>query len=153
MSSEMSWTQDQEFSDCYNASTVYQSRPINLRIDNDGEPFDVGIKMIKETLDRLDSLDEMAKQIISRDLRETYNENWREYDELMADGSYRTVTNPELSESKFKDEFALESIEVMGGSILTLWYSMRNDLFSGHGVFVQSFDGVDMDDAEAQMVG
>ena len=108
--------------------------------------------MMQNAIKALETLDSQAKQVISHDLRDTYNDSWREYDELQADGSYQTISNPELSEAAFKDHFELEHLEVMGGNCVTLWYGV-SDLFAGHSIFVQSFNGIDFSDASAEMFG
>ncbi|MEO0475425.1 MAG: DUF2262 domain-containing protein [Planctomycetota bacterium] len=154
MPTDLTWAEDQDerFAGRFHSSMPYQSNKIELIIDNDGESFESGLKLMLETLDQLESLDRQAKNIISKDLRETYNDGWREYEELQSDGSYLTITHPPLSEPEFVSKFKLEHVEVMSASVLTLWYG-QSELFAGHSIFVESLDGLNLNDAEAQMFG
>jgi hypothetical protein len=152
MGNKLNWLQDKDSDSRFTSSMPYESQELELCIDNDGEPFDSGLAMMGKVIENLLTLDVQAKLIISKDLREAYNDGWREYDKLHPDGSYQTISNPVLNETEFIKQFSLEHIEVTGVTCLTFWYG-QSDLFAGHSVFVQSFDGIDLTDAKAQMFG
>ena len=129
----------------------FNGSPVKLSIDYaELEEEDV-LKLASQLISELPEYDSLSKDIISRDLRDTYNDNWRSYDTGDGQGGYKTVTNPELSEEEFKSHFKLDCIQVNDNGI-DLWYG-KSELFWGHSVFVQSLDGLNFKGADAQMFG
>src|SRR5688572_17840185 len=74
------------------------SRDINIGIIPDDQPLETTLKLAAAVVTRLAELDKLAKRVAARDLRETYNDGWNEYDEAQEDGSFKRVRNPQLSE-------------------------------------------------------
>ncbi len=134
------------------AIVVYQGRSIKISIYLDGETVEKVIAVTARIVGQLTALDELAKQIIVRDLRENYNDNWRAYDELMPDKSLKKTTNPELSEAEFESRFSLKSIHMTGCDGVEFDYG-KSDLFWGHTVSVESFVGEDFSKAIAKCEG
>ena len=129
-----------------------QGYELGLNIELDSETQESVFKFAEDVASSISTLDKKAKNIIGRDLLETYNSGWNEYDEVQDDGSTKTVVNPKLETEQFIKPFELESISVTGIDCIELWYK-PNDLFWGHSVFVTSFDGTKFTDTKAQMFG
>jgi hypothetical protein len=72
------------------------------------------LNLAAEVVSRLAELDKLAKWVAARDLRETYNNGWNEYDEAQEDGSFKTVSNPQLSEAEFEAKLSLNAVNVTG---------------------------------------
>lgn len=125
---------------------------IGLSISLDTAPQDQVFKFAEMVVNSISDLNEKSKGVICRDLLETYNLGWNEYDEVQEDGSIKTVVNPTLDSGQFINQFELSSISICGTECVELWYQ-PNDLFWGHSVFVTSFDGLKFEDANAQMFG
>lgn len=125
---------------------------IGLSIELDSAPQEQVFKFAEKVVNSISNLNEKSKSVIVRDLLDTYNSGWNEYDEVQEDGSIKTVVNPTLDSSQFISQFELSSISICGTECVELWYK-PNDLFWGHSVFVTSFDGLKFEDANAQMFG
>jgi hypothetical protein len=100
------------------ATIEYDSRKVAIRIIPDDVPFETTLQLAAEVVTRLKELDGQAKQIIVADLREKYNGGWNEYDEAQEDGSLKTVSNPQLSESEFESKFSLVNVNVTGSEMV-----------------------------------
>ena len=57
------------------------SREIKVGIIRDDQPLETTLKLAGEVVNRLAKLDKLAKRVAARDLRETYNDGWNDYDE------------------------------------------------------------------------
>lgn len=125
---------------------------VDLNIELDSAPQDQVFKFAEKVVTSIEDLKEKAKSVISRDLLETYNSGWNEYDEVQEDGSTKTVVNPQLDSGQFTSQFELNSISICGNESVEFWYK-PNELFWGHSVFVTSFDGLLFEDTNAQMFG
>lgn len=136
----------------YNGRISYNNAPIDFTIQCDDNPFQEALNLAEHILPNLAKYDEIAKAIIAKDLLSGYNSGWTEYDELQADGSYKTITNPTLDADNFKENFTLESVQICGNSCVEIWYN-DNNLFWGHRVFVTSMNGANFSEAYAQMIG
>src|SRR5262245_53402704 len=100
------------------ATIEYESREIQIHISPDGGPSETTLKLAVDVITRLKELDRTAKKIIVRDLRECYNGGWNEYQVAQEDGSWKTVSNPQLSESEFEQKFNLIGISIYGGEMI-----------------------------------
>jgi hypothetical protein len=134
------------------ATIEYDSRKVAIRVIPDDGPFETSLQLAAEVVTRLKELDTRAKQTIVADLRNSYNSGWNEYDEAQEDGSLKTVSNPQLSESEFESKFSLVGVNVTGSEMVDLFYD-DSRLFWGHSVFVNSLTGTDFSDARAELFG
>jgi hypothetical protein len=134
------------------ATIRYGSRDIKFGISRDGQPLETALKLAAEVVDRLAELDELAKHVASRDLREGYNDSWNEYDEAQDDGSFKTVSNPKLSEAEFEAKLTLNAVNVSGEGVIDFFYDDQR-IFWGHSVFVNSLNGTDLSEACAEIFG
>ena len=136
----------------HTAMIRYASRQIQVRIIPDDRALETTLKLAAGVVGRLHDLDKAAKQIAVRDLRDTYNGGWNEYDEAQADGTFRSVTNPTLSEAEFEEKLSLNAINVTGDEMIDFFYDDQN-MFWGHSVVVTSLRGPDFTDAHAELFG
>jgi hypothetical protein len=134
------------------ATIRYGSRDIKLGISRDDQLLEITLKLAVEVVSRLAELDKLAKRVASRDLRETYNNGWNEYDEAQEDGSLKTVVNPQLSESEFEAKLSLRDVNVTGDQMIDFFYDDER-MFWGHSVVVNSLSGTDFTDSHAELFG
>ena len=97
-------------------------------------------------------MDQVAKRIAVRDLRDTYNGGWNEYDEAQGDGTFKSVSNPRLSEAEFEEKLSLNGINVTGKDVISFCYD-NESMFWGHSEVVTSLRGIDFSDARANLFG
>jgi hypothetical protein len=134
------------------ATIRYGSRQVNVRIIPDDQAFERTLRLAAEVVGRLDELDKIAKRVAVADLRDTYNSGWNEYDEVQADGSLKTVSNPQLPEAEFEKRLSLNAINVTGNQMINFFYDDEN-MFWGHSVVVNSLNGLDFSEARAELFG
>lgn len=134
------------------ATIRYGSRDIKIQIIPDDQPFETSLKLAAEVVGRLDELDHRAKRVAVADLRQTYNNGWNEYDEVQADGSLKTVSNPELPEAEFERKLSLNAVNVTGDQVIDFFYD-DSGMFWGHSVVVNSLNGIDLSEARAELFG
>ena len=127
-------------------------KSISLRIDPDDVALDQALSLATTIAASLSDYDNISKIVIARDLLETYNSGWNEYDEVQDNGEIKTITNPQISQSEFKDKLTLVSVSITGDSCVELWYSDCR-LFWGHSIFVESLDGANFTNSQAQLFG
>ncbi|MDR2011561.1 MAG: DUF2262 domain-containing protein [Rhodanobacter sp.] len=125
---------------------------ISLRVDPDEVSIDQALSLATTIATSLSEYDRISKDVIVRDLLETYNSNWSSYDETQEDGSIKTVANPELSPDEFKSKLTLYSVSIRGDSCVDLSYE-NDDLFWGHNISVSSSEGADFANSEAELFG
>jgi hypothetical protein len=130
----------------------HDSCEIKFGLDSDGQPLEITLALAAEVVGRLAELDQLAKGIAARDLLDTYNGGWNEYDEAQVDGSFKTVTNPQLSVSEFEAKLSLLAVNVTGDLMLDFFYEDKR-MFWGHTVVVNSMNGVDFGEAHAEIFG
>lgn len=130
----------------------YSSCEIKVGIIRDDQAFETTLNLAAEVVRRLGELDKKAKAIAARDLRETYNDGWNEYDEAQDDGSLKAVTNPALSVAEFEAKLSLRAVHVTSDCIVDFFYDDEN-MFWGHSVVVNSLNGIDFSEAQAEMFG
>ena len=134
------------------ATIRYGSQHIKVNISRDDQPFDTALKLAAAVVSRLAELDKLAKRVASRDLRETYNNGWNEYDEAQEDDSFKTVSNPQLSEAEFEAKLSLNAVNVAGDQMIDFFYDDER-MFWGHSVVANSLNGVDFSEAHAEIFG
>jgi hypothetical protein len=100
----------------------------------------------------LPRLEAGATRIGVRDLCPLYNNGWNEFDEVQDDGSLKTVKNPRLDDAEFASKLTLDEIGITGNESIDFWYENSN-LFWGHGVLVSALDGLDLSNAQAELIG
>jgi hypothetical protein len=128
------------------------SRDIKVGIIRDDQPSETTLKLAAEVVSRLAELDELAKKIAVRDLRDGYNNGWNDYDEAQEDGSLKTVINPQLSEAEFEAKLTLNAVNVTGDRMIDFFYDDER-MFWGHSVFVNSLNGTDFSEARGEIFG
>lgn len=145
-----------EFSDGnpFDATVVvrYGSRDIRFGLIADDQPLEVTLALAAQVVGRLAELDERAKSVAATNLCDTYNGGWNEYDEGQEDGSFKTVTNPQLSAAEFEAKLSLRAVNVTGAGMLDFHYDDER-MFWGHAVIVTSMKGVDLSEAHAELFG
>lgn len=134
------------------ATINYESREIPIQIIVDDQPFETTLDLAAAVVMRLSELDKAAKRVIVADLRDGYNDGWNEYEEAQDDGSLKTVSNPQLSESEFEKKFSLRAVNVTGSVMVDFFYD-DSRLFWGHSVVVTSMTGTAFSDARAEIFG
>ena len=134
------------------ATVPFGSSGIQIRIVCDDQPFQVPLELAAEVVRRLPELDQLAKRVAVRDLRQTYNEGWKDYNEVQEDGSLKEVINAQLSETELEAKLSLEAVTVTGCEMVDFYYDDEN-MFWGHSVVVTSTDGVDLTRARAEFFG
>ena len=137
---------------CFIGSVSLNGTSIPLRVDPEDAGADRALDLAAVIASSLASYDGVAREVVVRDLLETYNSGWNEYDEIREDGSIESVINPKLDPAEFKSRLILSSLDVSGDSCVHLWYA-DGGLFWGHSIFVQSLEGDDFSDAQAQLFG
>jgi hypothetical protein len=136
----------------YHISKIkYQSNTIEILIDPDGMMLEQSIKIAQELVLSLKQFDNLAKEILAKDLLETYNDNWSSYEETQEDGSIKNITNPLLSNDEFILKLTLKSINVIGNKLINLTYDDKG-LFWGHEPAVSSSQGLDFSNAEGDIM-
>src|SRR5262249_2642262 len=125
------------------ATIRYGSRDIKVRIIRDDQAFETTVELAAQVVQGLEGLDKLAKQIAAAGLRETYNSGWNEYDEVQADGTLKTVSNPRLTEAEFEKRLSLNTVNVTGDRVIDFYYDDEG-MFWAHSVVVCSLNGVDL---------
>jgi hypothetical protein len=128
------------------------SRDIKVGIIRDGQPLETTLRLAAEVVSRLAELDKLAKRVAAKDLRETYNNGWNEYDEAQEDGSFKMVSNPQLSVAEFEAKLSLNAVNVTGDQMIDFFYDDER-MFWGHSVVVCSLNGTDFSEAHADIFG
>lgn len=141
-----------ENEESFRGETQFNGRSVVFEIDRDEDQLEEAIEFASEIVQNLEKFDVEAKKVISKDLLDTYNTGWNEYEIYRKDGSSETVQNPTLNADEFERQFELDSINISGKDCLELWYK-PNELFWGHSVYVASFEGTNLNDAQAQLFG
>jgi hypothetical protein len=134
------------------ATVRYGSRNIKIQIIPDDQTFETTVQLAAEVVARLAELDNAAKRVIVARMRKSYNTGWKDYDEVQADGSLKTVSNPPLSEAEFEQKFSLDAVNVTGDRMVEFFYE-DSGLFWGHCVVVSSLAGTDFTNAHAELFG
>lgn len=133
------------------ARVLYRGQTIDIRIIADEIPYDATIDVASSVFKDLAKIDARAKQIAARELTDTYNSGWNEYDEAQEDGTLKAVSNPKLTQEEFANKLRLNAINVTG-SMIDLFYDDEG-MFWGHSVIVTSMDGTEFTDTHARIFG
>ena len=134
------------------ATILYGLRDIKFGIVRDGQPLEISWKLAVEVVRHLPEFDKLAKRVAVADLRETYNNGWNEYDEAQEDGSFKMISNPQLSEEEFEAKLSLIAVNVTGEQMIDFFYDDER-MFRGHTVVVNSLNGTDFSEAHAEIFG
>lgn len=134
------------------AKIKYAARDINLGVSRDDQSLEDALKFAADVVIDLPALDKLAKQVAVKDLRQTYNSGWNEYDEVQEDGTLKTVINPQLSESEFEAKLSLRDMNITGDRTVDFYYDDER-MFWGHSIVVTSFNGTDFTNAHAELFG
>lgn len=134
------------------ATVRYGSRVIKFGISLEGQSLETVLNLAAEVFRGMEKLDKIAKQIAVADLREKYNNGWNEYDEAQEDGSFKTISNPQLTEAEFDAKLSLKAVNITGDDLIDFFYDDEG-MFWGHSVVVNSLDGLDFSRARAELFG
>ncbi len=127
-----------------------QSYSISVEIDPDDCSVESATSLAEKIVTSLKQYDQIARNIINRDLLETYNSDGTEKSQTGCDESGENIQNSKLSPDEFQKLFTLKSVGICGDNCVDILYDTDN-LFSGHSVYVTSFEGVDFSGASAQL--
>ncbi|MDP4879671.1 MAG: DUF2262 domain-containing protein, partial [Opitutales bacterium] len=72
----------------YEAKVIYDRTEISVQLDVDDGTLAETAALAASLIAELKKFDDAAKTIIVNDLHETYNDNWRSYDEKQSDGTF-----------------------------------------------------------------
>lgn len=136
--------------DSYITSISYKDRSVEVYIDIDMGSIEESLELLNSLIMSLDRYDTLAKEILVRDLLETYNDNWSSYEEVGDDGNSVSVENPVLTKDEFMSKFTLLSVAIVDSYFISLIYNDSN-LFWGHQPAVSSDEGLDFSNAEASI--
>ena len=134
----------------YLTEITYLSNIIKIYIDLDSGSLEQSIDVLQKLVSSIVHFDTLSKEILARDLLETYNESWNSYDEIQDDGSTINVVNPILSKDEFIAKLALTSISITDTNFINLSYD-DSYLFWGHQPTVSSTEGLDFSNAEGNI--
>ena len=136
--------------DSYITSISYKDRSVEVYIDIDMGSIEESLELLNSLIMSLDRYDTLAKEILVRDLLETYNDNWSSYEEVGDDGNSVSVENPVLTKDEFISKFTLVSVAIVDSYFISLIYNDSN-LFWGHQPAVSSDEGLDFSNAKASI--
>ncbi len=127
-----------------------KSYSISVEIDPDDCTIESATSLAEKIVTSLEQYDRIARNIINRDLLDTYNSGGVENSQTGCDESGADIQNPQLSPAEFQKLFTIKSVGICGDNCVDILYDTEN-LFSGHSVYVTSFEGVDFSGASAQL--
>ena len=133
------------------ASIPFNDRSIQIRIIPDEIPYDATVDVAVAIVKDLQNLDAKAKRVAAAELTGTYNSGWNEYDEAQGDGTFKAVSNPQLTEDEFMRKLTLNAVNVTG-NMVDFFYDDEN-MFWGHSVVVNSMDGIAFTETHAELFG
>ncbi|MBY4893659.1 DUF2262 domain-containing protein [Rhodobacteraceae bacterium N5(2021)] len=142
---------DPKLAGCLIATIPLHGRSVPLRIDPDGPDLETSLVIAQTVGKTLEVLEAEASAIAADHLLERYNNDWRSVYEANGDGTYREVDGPLLTKTEFQQTNGLVSASVTGAMVQFCFDDA--DLFGGHSIFVQSFDGLPMKDADVSLFG
>ena len=138
--------------DIFIANIKYLNQSLEITINLDGSSYDSSIDLASSVTQQLDMLDRKAKLVINDDLLDIYNDEWRSFEQLQTNGVYRSISNPILSSKEFISKFNLQSIQILGDDCIEFCYG-ESELFHGHSIYVNSFDGIQFTIVNAEIFG
>jgi len=134
------------------AMIQYELRQVKIRIIPDDQALQTTLQLAVDVVGRLNELDLISNLKADRDHRDTYNDDWNEYDEAQADGTLTSISNPVLSEAEFEKKLSLNAVNVTGNAMISFFYDDDN-MFWGHTVVVTSLRGLNFANARAELFG
>lgn len=143
---------DERIAGALNGAVFHRGKTVQLHVEPDGEDLVLAIAFAKAVVVSLATLDQNARERAATELLVTYNGNWREFQKVKEDGTFVTVSNPQLTASEFMARIELESLNVTGNEICSFGYA-DGGLFAGHSIFVESFDGEKFSDFHVSLFG
>jgi hypothetical protein len=132
--------------------TAYENRPVEIGISENDVTTNDALILAESAVRSLKDIDIRARLLLANDFLDGYNSDWRLGEAQLEDGSTKAFEKPLLSKEEFSAKVQLETIEISGNATITLWYS-DDDMFSGHDLFVTSFDGLNFADTHVSMAG
>ncbi|MEZ6094949.1 MAG: DUF2262 domain-containing protein [Pirellulaceae bacterium] len=111
-----------------------------------------GLSLASDVAKDLPNIDAIMKKAAARLLTANYNDVWREYDEEQADGSFKTIVDPKLTQEAFVQKLQLQALHVHEHGQLDFYYENQN-LFWGHLVCVTTDNGLKLDVRDATLIG
>ncbi len=129
----------------------FEDRRIEFSIHPDVETVEDCLETARALLKVLPEINKKALSVASRNLLDEYNEDWRMFAISHSHGTTEDIENPALTPSEFEEAIRLTNVSVTG-TALTLCYSEIN-LFAGHSIFVEAFDGLMFTDTHASIFG
>lgn len=143
---------DEQFPASLAGRVAFGSEFIPIRIDPDGAPIEAALALATSAVESFTELDAKCRSLISEDCLNGYNSDWRFGEAVDPEGSRVAFEKPRLTKSEFCAKLKLKSLEVTGPSTLTFWYS-DDDMFWGHSLYVESYDGTALTDTHVSMFG
>lgn len=107
---------------------TFQGAEVSVCIDPDDEEIDVTKWLAEKFLSDLETYEAKAKARLFEEMFDQYNENWRQEGE------------PVLTKEQFLQNLTLVHIWFLGSDSVDFMYS-DGDMFGGHSLIPQSFDG------------
>ena len=130
----------------------YRDKKLTLHLDPEGGDLSLTIALARALVSSIAVFDRKARVAAATSLLGDYNDSWREFEKAREDGTFATVSSPQLTESEFMARIDLEAVEITGSELCCLWYA-DNGLFAGHSIMVTSFDGAAFSDLQATLFG
>ena len=134
------------------ATVLLDGREVNIRVDPDGGDTSATVAVARRFLASLSNYDRKAREAAAASLLATYNDAWREFEEVSEDGQRTEVSRPLLTNTEFAATLELDSVLVLGKECCELSYR-DNDLFWGHSIHVTAFDGESFADLHVELFG
>ena len=125
---------------------------VQFRIEPGSGTFTDALILAETCASELALLNTKAKQAAAKNLLANYNDNWREFDEVQADGSLKTIKNPKLTNSEFISQLTLSDVSASADSVVRLCYTDAG-MFAGHAIIVTSFSGADFANPHVDLFG
>ncbi|MEM1262501.1 MAG: DUF2262 domain-containing protein [Pseudomonadota bacterium] len=107
---------------------AYQRKDVAIRVDPDGEELATTLRLAKKFLSGLEGYDARAKQKVAEEMLQNYNDNWRQ------------EHDPVLTANQFIQKLTLVGMSFLGSDSVDFSYDDA-DMFAGHSLIPQSFDG------------
>ncbi len=125
---------------------------ISLRVTPDDVPAEQCLVLAQKAVAALADLDAQARAVAAKSLLASYNQDWRHYARVAADGSTAETHDPELTPAEFEARLRMTCLEASGADCCTVFYD-DGGMFAGHAVVVTSFDGLAFTDTHAELFG
>lgn len=121
------------------ATPMIAGREVRITIEVQGEDVQKSLDFARALVGSAQQHDRSARDVAAVDLLDTYNDNWREYQEIESDGAAVDVSNPELSAEEFVNRLILVAVHIWGENRCEFFYN-DGGLFWGHSVVVTTRD-------------